>query len=150
MRNEKEFGYLVKLSPKNKRTGEGKVKYNAKRQAVLNSTAHLVEIDLLRTGEPMLMAGGMASDYRILVSRANCRPAADLYPFNLREPLLCFLFPLRPGDREPVIDLPAVLKQTYEEAALDLAIDYSQPPIPPVSDDDFAWIQSLNLAKQSP
>lgn len=138
------------LSPKNKRAGEGKVKYNAKRQAVLNSTAHLVEIDLLRTGEPMLMAGGMASDYRILVSRANCRPAADLYPFNLREPLPCFLLPLRPGDREPVIDLQAILKQTYEEAALDLAINYTQPPIPPVSDDDFAWIQSLNLAKESP
>ncbi|MFB2936925.1 DUF4058 family protein [Aerosakkonemataceae cyanobacterium BLCC-F154] len=138
------------LSPKNKRAGEGKVKYNAKRQAVLNSTAHLVEIDLLRTGEPMLVAGGIASDYRILVSRANCRPAADLYPFNLRESLPCFLLPLRLGDREPVIDLPAVLKQTYEEAALDLAIDYTQPPIPPVSDDDFAWIQSLDLAKESP
>lgn len=66
------------LSPKNKRTGEGKQKYDTKRQTVLNSTAHLVEIDLLRTGEPKPMAGGVASDYRILVSRADCRPTADL------------------------------------------------------------------------
>ena len=133
------------LSPKNKRAGEGKVKYDAKRQAVLNSTANLVEIDLLRTGEPKPMAGGVASDYRILVSRVNRRPAAELYPFNLREPLPRFLLPLRPSDREPVVDLQVVLQQVYQEAALDLAIDYTQPPIPPVSDDDFAWIQSLQM-----
>lgn len=132
------------LSPKNKRTGEGQVKYDAKRQSVFNSTAHLVEVDLLRTGEPKPMVEGVVSDYRILVSRADCQPAADLYPFNLREPLPCFLLPLRPGDQEPVVNLQAVLKQVYEEAALDLAIDYTQPPVPPVSDDDFAWIQSLS------
>lgn len=131
------------LSPKNKRAGEGKIKYDTKRQAVLNSTANLVEIDLLRTGEPKLITGGISSDYRILVSRANCRPAAELYPFNLREPLPRFLLPLNPGDREPVVNLHDVLAQVYQEAALDLAIDYTQPPVPPVSDEDFAWIQTL-------
>lgn len=131
------------LSPKNKRAGEGQVKYDAKRQVVLNSTANLVEIDLLRTGEPKPMAGGVASDYRILVSRANHRPAAELYPFNLREPLPRFLLPLNPSDREPVVDLQSVLAQVYQEAALNLAIDYTQPPVPSISDQDFAWIQTL-------
>lgn len=131
------------LSPKNKRSGEGKAKYDAKRQTTLNSTAHLVEIDLLRTGEPKPMAGGVASDYRILVSRANRRPAAELYPFNLREALPRFLLPLCPEDQEPVVDLHSILEQVYEEAALDLVIDYTHPPVPPVSDDDFAWIQTL-------
>ena len=121
------------LSPKNKRAGEGKVKYNAKRQTVLNSMAHLVEIDLLRTGEPKPMAGGVASDYRILVSRANRRPVAELYPFNLPEALPRFLLPLRPGDQEPVVDLQDVLEQVYQEAALELAIDYTQPPVPPLT-----------------
>ena len=131
------------LSPKNKRMGEGKEKYAAQRQTVLNSTAHLVEIDLLRTGEPKPMAGGLASDYRILVSRADRRPTAELYPFNLPDPLPRFLLPLRPGDTEPMIDLPTILAQVYQEAALDLAIDYSIQPIPPVSDSDFAWLQTL-------
>lgn len=89
------------------------------------------------------MAGGVASDYRILVSRANRRPAAELYPFNLREALPRFLLPLHSGDKEPVVDLHSVLEQVYEEAALDLAINYTQPPVPPVSNNDFAWIQSL-------
>lgn len=131
------------LSPKNKRTGEGKVKYDAKRQSVLNSAAHLVEIDLLRAGEPKPMAGGIASDYRLLVSRADRRPAAELYPFNLREPLPRFLLPLCPGDQEPVVNLQTVLEQVYQEAALELAIDYSTQPIPPLAQTDFEWIQTL-------
>jgi hypothetical protein len=131
------------LSPKNKRSGEGRAKYDAKRQAVLNSTAHLVEIDLLRVGEAKPMAGGISSDYRILVSRANHRPAAELYPFNLRDPLPRFLLPLHSSDREPVVDLQTLLEQVYQEAALELAIDYSTQPIPPLSELDFQWIQSL-------
>ncbi len=139
------------LSPKSKRTGAGKEKYDTKRQTVLNSTAHLVEIDLLRTGEPKPTAGGVESDYRILVSRADCRPTAELYPFNLQDPLPRFLLPLRPGDEEPIMDLQTILELVYQEAALDLAIlyergfanDYSIQPIPPVSDIDFEWLQTL-------
>jgi Protein of unknown function (DUF4058) len=38
------------LSPKNKRTGEGREHYLNKRRKVLGSQSHLVEIDLLRGG----------------------------------------------------------------------------------------------------
>lgn len=131
------------LSPKNKRFGEGRVKYDTKRQNVLNSTANLVEIDLLRTGEPKPVAGGVSSDYRILVSRASKRPIAQLYPFNLRDEIPRFPLPLQHGDEEPIIDLNWVLDQVYEEAALNLAIDYTQQPVPPVSDSDFSWIKTL-------
>jgi hypothetical protein len=40
------------LSPKNKRAGEGYNQYLNKRNQVLHSQSHLVEIDLLRGGEP--------------------------------------------------------------------------------------------------
>jgi Protein of unknown function (DUF4058) len=43
------------LSPKNKRTGEGRNAYLQKRQQILSSATHLIEIDLLRAGEPMPM-----------------------------------------------------------------------------------------------
>ncbi len=131
------------LSPRNKRSGEGRVKYDIKRQNIINSTANLVEIDLLRTGEPKLVAGGVPSDYRILVSRATRRPAADLYPFSLRDTIPRFPLPLQQGDEEPTINLDWILDRVYEEAALSLAIDYTQQPVPLVSDGDFAWIQSL-------
>ncbi|HBW91351.1 MAG TPA: hypothetical protein DEG17_21430 [Cyanobacteria bacterium UBA11149] len=131
------------LSPKNKRVGEGRDKYLTKRQKVLNSATHLVEIDLLRTGKFMPMAEAIRSDYRIVVSRANLRPEAELYPFNVREPIPQFLLPLQPGDAEPVVNLSEVLRQVYQEAALDLAIDYENQPVPPLSNSDFQWVQAL-------
>ncbi|GAA6623037.1 hypothetical protein NUACC26_088620 [Scytonema sp. NUACC26] len=36
------------LSPANKRPGQGRKQYETKRQTILESTTHLVEIDLLR------------------------------------------------------------------------------------------------------
>ena len=131
------------LSPTNKRGGEGRQKYLTKRQKVLNSTTHLVEIDLLRSGDLMPMTATISSDYRILVSRVNLRPEAELYPFNLREPIPAFSLPLLPQEREPIINLSDILDRTYSEAALDLAIDYSQSPIPPLKDSDREWVRSL-------
>ncbi|MEG4242884.1 DUF4058 family protein [Microcoleus sp. Pol10_D6] len=64
---------------------------------------------------------------------ANLRPEAELYPFNVRESIPQFLFPLQPLEQEPVVNLSEVLGQLYQEAALDLAIDYSQQPVPPRS-----------------
>ena len=131
------------LSPKNKRVGEGRDKYLTKRQKVLNSATHLVEIDLLRMGNFMPMDVSIRSDYRILVSRANLRPEAELYPFNVRDSIPQFLFPLQPPEQEPVVNLSEVLGQIYQEAALDLAIDYSQQPVPPLSESDYQWVRSL-------
>ena len=45
------------LSPKNKRPGRGQDQYKTERLAVMGSRTHLVEIDLLRAGEPMPVAG---------------------------------------------------------------------------------------------
>ncbi|NJP09147.1 MAG: DUF4058 family protein [Leptolyngbyaceae cyanobacterium RU_5_1] len=59
------------ISPTNKRS-DGRQNYEKKRQQVLNSRTHLVEIDLLREGEPLpVMENLVQSDYRILVSRSE-------------------------------------------------------------------------------
>jgi hypothetical protein len=68
------------LSPTNKLSYEGRELYLAKRLKVLASNTNLVELDLLRAGQPMPMRkpGDAKLDYRILVSRASQRPASDL------------------------------------------------------------------------
>ncbi len=131
------------LSPKNKRTGEGRDQYLSKRQKVLGSQSHLVEIDLLRGGEALPMQDAGTSDYRVLVSRVEQRPIAELYPFNLRDRLPCFGLPLRSGDESVPIDLNVLMQMVYESAALDLAIDYGQQPTPGLSQDDFDWVQMM-------
>ncbi len=121
------------LSPKNKRAGEGRTQYLKKRQQILGSSSHFVEIDLLRVGDSMPLSRSCDTDYEILVSRVEDRPIADRYGFDLQEPIPRFTLPLDYGETEPLIDLKALLDQVYQEAALDLEIDYSavddsQPP----------------------
>ncbi|MEO1353877.1 MAG: DUF4058 family protein [Cyanobacteria bacterium J06635_15] len=131
------------LSPKNKRSGQGRNQYLSKRNKVLSSQSHLVEIDLLRGGDPLPMDYAETSDYRVLVSQVEQRPLAQLYPSDLRSPLPCFTMPLRSDDEEPVVDLNALMQIVYQSAALDLTIDYRQQPVPPLEQTDFKWIQSL-------
>jgi hypothetical protein len=137
------------LSPKNKRPGNGRITYVSKRQRILASLTHLVEIDLLRTGVPLpILNAPVQTDYRILVSRSDRRPHAALYAFNLRDPIPPFPLPLKPHDSEPTVDLQAVLQNLYDRAGFDLAIDYSQPPVPSLTDKDATWADTL-LRQQS-
>jgi hypothetical protein len=117
------------LSPKNKLSKEGRSAYENKRQKVLSSVTNLVEIDLLRSGKPMPILGKeIKSSYRILVSRSNQRPKAELYPFELSEPIPSFQLPLRAGDIEPLLDLQSLINQVYDRAGFYVAIDYSNDP----------------------
>lgn len=132
------------LSPTNKRAGEGRRVYLEKRLALFGTRTHLVEIDLLRAGWPMPMEGCPPDvAYRILISRANRRPRADLLVFGVREPIPSFILPLLPGDDEPLVDLNRLLHDLYDRAGFDLRIDYSQPPDPSLQADDAEWAAHL-------
>jgi hypothetical protein len=132
------------LSPTNKRPGRGREKYANKRQRVLGSFTHLVEIDLLRAGEPMpILSNGIRTDYRILVSRAERRPEADLYAFNLQNGIPQFPLPLRQGDNEPLVDLQELLHRVYDRAGYDLALDYRRQPVPPLPELDAEWADAV-------
>jgi Protein of unknown function (DUF4058) len=133
------------LSPKNKRAGEGRSTYLQKRQKILTTVTNLIEIDLLRGGKPFPMIGSIESDYRILISRGYQRPKAQLYAFNLRQPIPGFPVPLRIGEPEPLLELQPLLNQVYDRARLELTIDYSQSCAPKLSPEDEAWLKSLIL-----
>lgn len=133
------------LSPKNKRKGEGRIAYERKRQRIPGSASHFVEIDLLRDNPPMPMIGAEdVSDHRIVVSRAATRPIADLYGFQLREPIPSFCLPLEADDPALTVDLQAILLGVYERGSYQLRIDYRQPvPPPPLSVADRQWLDEL-------
>jgi hypothetical protein len=138
------------LSPANKRAGEGRIQYEAKRQATLASISNLVEIDLLRAGEPLPsvyegrpLTGVDAGDYRVLVSRAGARPRAELHRVSLNEPLPAVPIPLRPGADEPRVELQEVVRLAYERGSYDLRIDYRTDPAPPLAPTAAAWADGL-------
>lgn len=132
------------LSPINKRSGRGRQTYETKRERVLSSATHLVEIDLLRAHQPMPVFGeGLPSHYRILVSQSDLRPQADLYKFNLTDPVPSFRLPLRHGDQSPMVELQTLLDEVYERSGYDLKLDYQQEPLPALSDQDANWLNHI-------
>ena len=132
------------LSPANKMPGEGRGLYERKRMRVLSSLTNLVEIDLLRIGQPMAVRGnGHPAPYRILVSRAASRPWGELYYFGVRNPIPDFALPLQPGDAEPVVALNRLLHELYDRAGYDLRIDYRQEPEPSLEHEDALWSDAL-------
>jgi len=134
---------LEVLSPTNKRAGEGRSLYEAKRIKILTTKTNLVEIDLLRSGQPMTVQGARKSQYRILVSRARDRPEADLFSFNLQEEIPVFPVPLRGEMPEPIVSLQTILNETYRRGRLDLLIDYAIDPVPALEASDRLWVQAL-------
>ena len=141
---------LELLSPANKLYPKGRAEYEQKRYDIAYSRTNLVEIDLLRAGEPMPTQGRrVESDYHILVSRATTRPRAHLYPFNVRNPIPAFSLPLLPGDEEPTVELGVIFHALYERARYDLSLDYSQPPVPPLREEDAAWARERIEQRQT-
>lgn len=135
------------LSPTNKAAGTGRRQYEQKRLNLLASATSLVEIDLLRSGEPLAMSApgqdATLSHYRIVISRSWQRPRADIYLFNFQQPIPSFQIPLRPGEQEPVLPLNKILHELYDQSGYDLAIDYRETPPPPLSSEDVEWILQL-------
>ena len=137
------------LSPKNKRSGEGRRAYEKKRHRVLASLTNLVEIDLLRGGRPLPIEGiERQGCYSILVSRSDLRPQAELYEFGLRQRIPQFLLPLKPEDGSLNVDLQVLLEGVYKRAKYHLAIDYARPVKPSLSEEELVWISALLKGKE--
>jgi hypothetical protein len=144
MGNKEVVTVIEVLSPANKRPGKGREMYEEKRDKIFGSRTNFVEIDLLRSYEPLpVLDNDIAAHYRILVSRSNQRPGADLYLFNLPDAIPCFPLPLRAGDVEPMVDLQALLNTVYDRAAYDITLDYTAQLVPALSESDAVWADSL-------
>ena len=103
------------LSPINKNPGEGRRKYEKKRQNILSSYTNFVEIDLLRQGNSMItLDRDIDYDYCILVSPNHQRPQAELYAFKIQDMIPIFTLPLLPEDAKVTVDLQSILHQVYQ------------------------------------
>jgi len=136
------------LSPLSKQRGHpGQGDYQRKRDDLLCSLVHLIEIDLLRGGEqpPLLdRATTPPASYRVLLSRADHRPRAMLWPIQLPYPLPVLPIPLLEPDPDVPLDLGAAVASVYERAAYAAQIDYRQPPPPPsLSPGEAEWVAQL-------
>jgi len=117
------------LSPTNKQ-GQGRREYLTRRQRLLLSTSHLMEIDLLHAGQrPPMRAALPAAPYFLFLSRAESRPIVDVWPIQLSDAAADSRpVPLLPGDSDVALDLQTAFTQVYDAFSYDLAVDYARPP----------------------
>lgn len=135
------------LSPVNRRTGREREKYLRRRRELLRSEAHVMEIDLLRSGEcsPLEIPPPSAS-YYVTLARANQRPTIDVWAIQLDARLPVLPVPLLAPDPDVPLDLGAVVRSVYERGAYGTRLDYRQPVPPPALDEQQAALVEELLA----
>jgi Protein of unknown function (DUF4058) len=129
-------------SPANKYAGSDREQYLSKRGSLLASPVHYIEIDLLRGGPRMPFGETPECDYCVLVSRADQRPQADLWPVSLWEPLPLIPVPLQAPHPDAKLDLQQLLHRVYDAARYQTYI-YDASPSPALSGEDAAWAEQI-------
>lgn len=130
------------LSPCNRYAGTDREQFLGKRWQLLGSSVHYIEIDLLRGGPRMPLEGLPPCDYYAVVSRAESRPEAEIWPLGLRDPLPPIPIPLRAGSPDASVDLQQVLHRAYDSAGYEDYM-YRGEPQPRLRPEDAAWARQL-------
>lgn len=132
------------LSPSNKKANSpGWELYQRKRQGLLvGGKANLVEIDLLRGGEPMpMMDPWRDSPYRLLVARKHSAPACRIWPGHFQRPLPAIPVPLLTPDPDVSLDLQPMIDGIYARFKYHRTIKYSRTLTPPLSQAEIDGLQ---------
>ena len=142
-RNSRRLVTVIELlSPTNKGAGRDREQYLAKREQLLHSGAHFVEIDLLRGFGARMPYLDKPCDYYVLVSRVEHRPRVGWWPLKLRDRLPALPIPLTAPDTDATLDLQAALNHVYDTSYYGNYI-YRHEPQPRLGGDDEAWAAGL-------
>jgi hypothetical protein len=138
---------LELLSPVNKAPGKDGIEaYERKREELLTTPCHLIELDLLRGGERLPIKGAMpAGDYFAYIGRAERRPTCQIIGWHWQSVLPPIPFPLLPEDGETQIDLPAAFRDAYDPAYYHQRLPYDSPLRPTLSEQEIEWVHQQRL-----
>jgi hypothetical protein len=137
------------VSPSNKRRGtKGWRLYHRKRQVLLRGLANFVELDLLRRGRRMPMAGRWPdSPYYVLVCRKQEAPRCTVWPAHFLRPLPPVSVPLAAPDPDVILALQPLVEAVYARSHYDRDLDYRRQLRPPLCSSDAAWLGEQRLPK---
>lgn len=140
------------LSPDNKRPGPCRESYLNKQEELWQAGTHLVEIDLLRAGEPAVRVSHdklqHLSARRYLVAVTRSWPTrCELYGFSLQQVLPRIAVPLAGDDADIVLDLQAVFTRCWDTGPYPELLRYQESPPGDLTDEELAWCrQQLTAA----
>lgn len=123
------------LSPINKTRGkDGLDAYERKREELLTTSCHLIELDLLRAGERIPIKGNMPpGDYFAYIGRWERRPRCQIIGWHWQSVLPSVPVPLLPEDGEVQLNLATAFRDAYEPAYYDQRLPYDAPLKPLLS-----------------
>jgi hypothetical protein len=139
------------LSPVNKR-GSGYRDYLEKRLSLMQTETHLLEIDLLRNGQRIQLAGGELpiASYYVFLSRFTRRPRTEVWPVQLQDKLPTVPVPLLPPDDDVPLNLQQAVDDCFSVVGYEVLLDYTQPPPPPeLNDGETAWFDMILASRVS-
>ncbi len=131
---------LELLSPGNK-SEPGRSVYLHKRNSLLYQQVHLVELDLLLSGQRLPFAKPLPpGDYYAFVARSGHRPNCEAYAWTIHHLLPPIPIPLKAPDPDIHVNLAAVFATAYERGRYSRSIDYSALPPVPLDSETQRWI----------
>ncbi len=136
------------LSMSAKTPGKDRKRYRKKQKDLQRGKVSLVEIDLLRAGQRVLVAPQSRiprhgrTPYQACVRRGWNPDEAEIYPLSLRQPLRAISIPLRQRDAEVHLELQPLIDQCYRNGRYH-TINYRVDPEPPLQGDDAVWATEL-------
>jgi hypothetical protein len=139
------------LSPSNKMANSpGRQLYLDKQRQILQSQTHLIEIDLLRSGDHTVAAPHEELirwgpwDYLVSLHRGgNKGERYEVWGIPLRQRLPRIRVPLLGNDPDVVLDLQAVFDRCYEEGAYTRRLDYRHESVPPLAHNEVTWADTV-------
>ena len=112
----------------------------AKRADLIARPVHRVELDLLLGGRRLPMDDPLPpGDFFALVSRAEARPACEVYAWSVRRTLPAIPIPLSRPDPDLKLNLAEVFDATYRRGRYERSIDYDRPHHLSLAPDDREW-----------
>jgi Protein of unknown function (DUF4058) len=137
---------LEVLSPTNKTAGAGRNSYVKKREELWGAGVNLVEIDLLREGDPTVRVSQPRLEslrpwhYLVAVARQHGLKQ-EVYPTPLRQRLPRVSIPLAPEDLDVPLDLQAAFTRCWDEGPYPELLHYGSPPPGPMAPEDALWCE---------
>jgi hypothetical protein len=114
----------------------------------LDGNVNVVEIDLLRGESSIIDLDERTQDnlkpwdYLTNVVRQG-QLEHEVYRVTVRDRLPRLRIPLRTESRDAVLDLQHIFDQVYDSGPYPDRVDYSSPPVLPLSAQDDAWADLL-------
>jgi hypothetical protein len=134
------------LSPDNKKDAVGRTAYLQQREEFWGSGTNLVEIDLLREGEPTVRISkekieGLRPWHYLAAVTRRWPSRQEVYAIPLQRRLSRVAIPLAENDADVTLDLQAVFTRCWDEGPYPELLRYEGPPPGTMTADDVHWCE---------